>query len=128
MRKILSAVILVTVLFPLSAVTYAYDPEIGLLCSGNERILSALKENFSVEWVEEYVSPSSARDFTVMYGSLLPAILPLENVLMSVEDEGALNVKDTAKGILMTVYIDEDGQIESLSVIRSALPADPAGG
>lgn len=123
MRKILSAIILSFMLFPLSAVTYAYDPDIGLLTGGDDRLIAALKEEFSLEWVEKYVSPSFIQDFTAMYGNILPSILPLEDVLMSGED-GTVSIKDRSKDLIMTVFLNEEGRIESLSIIQSAPQAD----
>lgn len=118
MRKILTVIILASLLFPLSAVTYAYDPDIGLLTKGDAGLIAALKEEFSLEWVEEYVSPSFIQDFTAMYGGILPSVLPLEDVLMSGED-GTVSIKDRSKGIIMTVFLNGEGQIESLSVSQS---------
>lgn len=118
MRKILTVIILASLLFPLSAVTYAYDPDIGLLTKGDAGLIAALKEEFSLEWVEEYVSPSFIQDFTAMYGGILPSVLPLEDVLMSGED-GTVRIKDRSKGIIMTVFLNGEGQIESLSVSQS---------
>ena len=123
MRKILTVIILAFLLFPLSAVTYAYDPDIGLLTKGDAGLIAALKEEFSLEWVEEYVSPSFIQDFTAMYGSILPSILPLEDVLMSGKD-GTVSIKDRSKGLIMIVFLNEKGQIESLSIIQSAPQAD----
>lgn len=123
MRKILTVIILASLLFPLSAVTYAYDPDIGLLTKGDAGLIAALKEEFSLEWVEEYVSPSFIQDFTAMYGGILPSVLPLEDVLMSGED-GTVSIKDRSKGIIMTVFLNGEGQIESLSVSQSAPQAD----
>ena len=123
MRKILTVIILASLLFPLSAVTYAYDPDIGLLTKGDAGLIAALKEEFSLEWVEEYVSPSFIQDFTAMYGNILPSILPLEDVLMSGED-GTVSIKDRSKGIIMTVFLNGEGQIESLSVSQSAPQAE----
>ena len=123
MRKILTVIILASLLFPLSAVTYAYDPDIGLLTKGDAGLIAALKEEFSLEWVEEYVSPSFIQDFSAMYGGILPSVLPLEDVLMSGED-GTVSIKDRSKGIIMTVFLNEEGQIESLSVSQSAPQAD----
>lgn len=123
MRKILTVIILASLLFPLSAVTYAYDPDIGLLTKGDAGLIAALKEEFSLEWVEEYVSPSFIQDFSAMYGGILPSVLPLEDVLMSGED-GTVSIKDRSKGIIMTVFLNGEGQIESLSVSQSAPQAD----
>lgn len=123
MRKILTVIILASLLFPLSAVTYAYDPDIGLLTKGDARLIAALKEEFSLEWVEEYVSPSFIQDFSAMYGGILPSVLPLEDVLMSGED-GTVSIKDRSKGIIMTVFLNGEGQIESLSVSQSAPQAE----
>ena len=123
MRKILTVIILASLLFPLSAVTYAYDPDIGLLTKGDAGLIAALKEEFSLEWVEEYVSPSFIQDFTAMYGGILPSVLPLEDVLMSGED-GTVRIKDRSKGIIMTVFLNGEGQIESLSVSQSAPQAE----
>lgn len=123
MRKILTVIILASLLFPLSAVTYAYDPDIGLLTKGDAGLIAALKEEFSLEWVEEYVSPSFIQDFTAMYGGILPSVLPLEDVLMSGED-GTVSIKDRSKGIIMTVFLNGEGQIESLSVSQSAPQAE----
>lgn len=123
MRKILTVIILTSLLFPLSAVTYAYDPDIGLLTKGDAGLIAALKEEFSLEWVEEYVSPSFIQDFSAMYGGILPSVLPLEDVLMSGED-GTVSIKDRSKGIIMTVFLNGEGQIESLSVSQSAPQAD----
>ena len=118
MRKILTVIILASLLFPLSAVTYAYDPDIGLLTKGDAGLIAALKEEFSLEWVEEYVSLSFIQDFSAMYGGILPSVLPLEDVLMSGED-GTVSIKDRSKGIIMTVFLNGEGQIESLSVSQS---------
>lgn len=123
MRKILTVIILASLMFPLSAVTYAYDPDIGLLTKGDAGLIAALKEEFSLEWVEEYVSPSFIQDFTAMYAGILPSVLPLEDVLMSVED-GTVSIKDRSKGIIMTVFLNVEGQIESLSVSQSVPQAD----
>ena len=123
MRKILTVIILAFLLFPLSAVTYAYDPDIGLLTKGDAGLIAALKEEFSLEWVEEYVSPSFIQDFSAMYGGILPSVLPLEDVLMSGED-GTVSIKDRSKGIIMTVFLNGEGQIESLSVSQSAPQAE----
>lgn len=123
MRKILTVIILAFLLFPLSAVTYAYDPDIGLLTKGDAGLIAALKEEFSLEWVEEYVSPSFIQDFTAMYGGILPSVLPLEDVLMSGEN-GTVSIKDRSKGIIMTVFLNGEGQIESLSVSQSAPQAE----
>lgn len=123
MRKILTVILLASLLFPLSAVTYAYDPDIGLLTKGDAGLIAALKEEFSLEWVEEYVSPSFIQDFTAMYGGILPSVLPLEDVLMSGED-GTVRIKDRSKGIIMTVFLNGEGQIESLSVSQSAPQAE----
>ena len=123
MRKILTVIILASLLFPLSAVTYAYDPDIGLLTKGDAGLIAALKEEFSLEWVEEYVSPSFIKDFTAMYGGILPSVLPLEDVLMNGED-GTVSIKDRSKGIIMTVFLNGEGQIESLSVSQSAPQAE----
>ncbi len=123
MRKILTVIILASLLFPLSAVTYAYDPDIGLLTKGDAGLIAALKEEFSLEWVEEYVSPSFIQDFSAMYGGILPSVLPLEDVLMSGED-GTVSIKDRSKGIIMTVFLNGEGQIESLSVSQSAPQAE----
>ena len=123
MRKILTVIILASLLFPLSAVTYAYDPDIGLLTKGDAGLIAALKEEFSLEWVEEYVSPSFIQDFTAMYAGILPSVLPLEDVLMSGED-GTVSIKDRSKGIIMTVFLNGEGQIESLSVSQSVPQAE----
>ena len=123
MRKILTVIILAFLLFPLSAVTYAYDPDIGLLTKGDAGLIAALKEEFSLEWVEEYVSPSFIQDFSAMYGGILPSVLPLEDVLMSGEN-GTVSIKDRSKGIIMTVFLNGEGQIESLSVSQSAPQAE----
>ena len=123
MRKILTVIILASLLFPLSAVTYAYDPDIGLLTKGDAGLIAALKEEFSLEWVEEYVSPSFIQDFSAMYGGILPSVLPLEDVLMSGEN-GTVSIKDRSKGIIMTVFLNGEGQIESLSVSQSAPQAE----
>lgn len=123
MRKAL-LMFLFSMLFTLPAAIYPVDSEIGPVIEAEEgsrerMVIDALCESFSPEWISAHAEVGKEREFSLFYSDTLSSLLPLGNPIVSAESEGAIRIKDTAKGVLVTVFLDEEGRITSLSVRES---------
>lgn len=120
MRK-LTILVILSMLSSLAAAVYPVDSEIGLIVeaapeSTEGRILKAFCEPFSPEWIEEYAEEGRGREFSLFYSETLSSLLPLSSPLVSAEEDGVIRLKDTSKGVLVTVFIDDAQRITALSV------------
>ena len=84
------------------------DKDIGLL--SDHEISKAFYQDYSVSWLDNYVSEKYKRDFSTMYSKVLLETLPLKNVILSTK-ENTIQIKDTQKSILIIITLDEEGKI-----------------
>ncbi len=76
-------------------------------------VWSAVKSEYSDEWLEKYAS--SPVPFALAYSSSLSPLLPLENYLVSEENEGEVKVLDINGGSVIT-FIIKEGRITALRI------------
>ena len=88
MKHLISLTIILV--FSLSFLFSGVVPEsakVGRVCV-EEMVLRALKEEFSLSWIENYCDESDA--FLAAYSETLSSILPMENVIMGEFDGNGL--------------------------------------
>lgn len=107
MRKTAAALALFLALAPsLGAAVMPSDPDIGLLGEGEQIVSQALGSEFSLEWMDAYVCPDSAKLFSALNSAWLLENLPLSNVIMTEKSpDGLIDAKDTVSGVLLSVGI-----------------------
>lgn len=120
MRKLVLLMI-ISLLSLLPAAVYPVDSSIGVLVeaapeSREGQIRQAFLEEFSPEWIEAHAEEGRSREFSLFYSDTLSSLLPLTAPLVSAEENGVIRMKDTTKGVLVTVFVNDELRITSLSV------------
>lgn len=121
MRRLACILMLLLALTGLYSAVYPLDRSIGLISAAEEGspealLLQAFREEYSLEWLDEYVSEEVRPSFSLFYSDTLLSLLPLENPIISVPEEGRVNIKDTVSGALVTVYTDDELKITALGI------------
>ena len=114
MKKLLILLLLLPTF--LSASIMPHDDEIGAINS--HEISKAFYQEYSVTWLDNYVSENYKRQFSKMYSKELLALLPLENVIVSAKDK-TIKLKDTSKSILIVISLDDNGKILDFKKVKS---------
>lgn len=118
MKNFLSLLFLL--LFSSALVFAAVVPQsskVGKVCveikegSVEEMVSSALKEEFSLSWIEKYCDESDA--FLSSYSPLLSSILPMESIVMGEYDGNGISLYSQKNGVYLYLIIKE-GKIVAL--------------
>lgn len=121
MRKLLALVLFSTLsLSAASAATYPVDDVIGHVIEGEPRLLEAFSTAYDETWLERFASPSVQKDLNALHGQDLLAALPLEDIVMSGE-AGRYMLRDRSSGLVITIWLDQDGLVEALSFNNQGL-------
>lgn len=111
---------ILTLLFSLSLLFSAVVPEsskVGKVSveikegSVEEFVLSAMKEEFSLSWIEKYSDSSDA--FLAAYSPLLSSLLPMENLILGEYDGNGISLYSQDSGDYLYLIIKE-GKIVAL--------------
>lgn len=121
MRRLACTFMLLLALTGLYSAVYPQDRSIGQISAAEEGspealLLGAFREEYSLDWLDEYVSGEVTQSFSLFYSDTLLSLLPLANPIISVHEEGRVNIKDTVSGALVTVYTDEELKITALGI------------
>lgn len=79
--------------------------------SVEEKILKAFREEFSEAWLSEYTVNTEA--FALAYVPLLSSILPMENIIISAEENNRLSLYSRKSGYRVSLIL-ENGLISAL--------------
>lgn len=115
MRKLLALFLFSTLsLSAASAATYPVDDVIGHVNEGDPMLLEAFSTAYDETWLERFASPSVQKDLNALHGQRLLATLPLDDIIMSGEG-GRYMLRDRSRGLVITIWLDQDGLVEALS-------------
>lgn len=115
MRRLVTLLMLLLP-FGLFAAVHPVDSTIGQTGEGTELLCSAMAEPYSLSWLESYVDASSQEAFAAANSTILAKILPLSNPVMGQLEEGRIHIKDLDSGLVVTVFLTDEGLIRSLSI------------
>lgn len=76
------------------------------------KMLKAFSSEFSEAWLKEYTVNTEA--FALAYVPLLSSLLPMENIILSKEENNRLSLYSRKSGYLVSLVF-EDGLISALS-------------
>lgn len=119
MKRILVFALLSLLCFALSAAVAPASSTIGKVSLSPERgsaeylVWSAVRRQYSDDWLERYTS--SPVPFALAYSSALSHLLPLDNYLVSEENDGEVKVLDMESGTVIT-FIIKEGSITALRI------------
>lgn len=116
MRRLAAMLLLMLACTMLSAVTYPYDRSVGLVGEGSELVRDALSRPFSLEWVETYVDEAYRKDFSALHSPLLSRLLPLDDFILSREDDGRIMARERMDGRVYTIFLSQEGLIMALQI------------
>ena len=100
----------------LSGAVYPADPVIGQISKGNAFLLEAVGGSYDENWIEKNVCPEFRADFAALHDDLAQ-LLPLTRPLMSERQDGLVLIRDSEKDVTLSVFLCEEGLIESLSLV-----------
>ena len=92
---------------------------IGKVCISPEKgsneylVLHAVKREYTDEWLEKYTQSPVA--FALAYSSSLSSLLPLDDCLVSEENDGEIKVLDNKSGSVLT-FLMKEGRIAALRI------------
>ena len=115
MRRLVTLLMLLLP-FGLFAAVHPVDSTIGQTGEGTELLCSAMAEPYSLSWLESYVDASWQEAFAAANSTILAKILPLSNPVMGELEEGRIHIKDLDSGLVVTVFLTDEGLIRSLSI------------
>lgn len=119
MKRVLVFALLALMCSVLSAAVAPVSSTIGKVSLSPERgsaeylVWSAVRREYSDDWLERYTS--SPVPFALAYSSALSPLLPLDNYLVSEENEGEVRVLDMESGSVIT-FIIKEGSITALRI------------
>ena len=117
MRRTLALLVILLVAASGFAAIYPYDGDgVGMVGEGSAVVKKALLEPFSLQWVETYVDEDFRKDFSALHSQLLSALLPLDDFIMSKEDDGKVLVRRRLDSAVYTFFLSDDGLIVALHV------------
>ena len=117
MRRTLALLVILLVAASGFAAIYPYDGDrVGMVGEGSVLVKEALLEPFSLQWVETYVDEDFRKDFSALHSQLLSALLPLDDFIMSKEDDGKVLVRRRLDSAVYTFFLSDDGLIVALHV------------
>ena len=117
MRRTLALLVILLVAASGIAAIYPYDGDgVGMVGEGSVLVKEALLEPFSLQWVETYVDEAFRKDFSALHSQLLSALLPMDDFIMSKEDDGKVLVRRRLDSAVSTFFLSDDGLIVALHV------------
>lgn len=117
MRRTLALLVILLVAASGFAAIYPYDGNgVGMVGEGSAVVKKALLEPFYLQWVETYVDEDFRKDFSALHSQLLSALLPMDDFIMSKEDDGKVLVRRRLDSAVYTFFLSDDGLIVALHV------------
>lgn len=119
MKRVLVFALAVLLSLPLFSAVAPLSTSIGKVSlspvrgSAEYLVWSAVRREYSDGWLERYTS--SPVPFALAYSSTLSPLLPLDNYIVSEENDGEVKVLDMESGTVIT-FIIKEGSITALRI------------
>lgn len=117
MKRILLLLIFLLISSLLFSEIIPVSGKVGRVCttikegSVEEMVLSAVKEEFSLSWIEKYCDKSDA--FLAQYSPILSSLLPMEDIILGLYDGNGINLYSQKTGDYLYLVVKE-GRITAL--------------